>query len=109
MSYETNVYYHPEKHGLTQVAMLDFSSGHYEFDYTVAWVDENKNLYWADDSGCSCPSPFENYTSKNDLRSGSVAAFRRHLIEREKESYGDYVSLAEVTNTIQRVKEVVGK
>lgn len=67
MSYETNVYYKPEVHGLEEVAFHDFSSGCYEFDFLVLWKSEDGAFYIARDSGCSCPSPFETYTSLDDL------------------------------------------
>jgi len=60
MSFLDNPYAYPEKSGLTIVGEIDWSSGYYEFDLTVVWADANDQLYYADDSGCSCPSPFEN-------------------------------------------------
>lgn len=57
-----NIYYDPEKFGLEQVAEIDFSDGYYQFDYLVVWKDKDDRLYYAEDSGCSCPSPFETFT-----------------------------------------------
>lgn len=107
MGWDDDVYYHPEKHGLTTVGVLDFSSGSYEFDYTAVWVDEDKNLYWADDSGCSCPSPFENYDGKNDLITGSVPSLARHLRERQANQYTNYVSPAEVQDLVAAARKAV--
>ncbi len=60
-----DIYYEPGAFGLEQVAMIDFSSGSYEFNYLVAWRHtETGRIGWASDYGCSCPSPFEGY----DLR-----------------------------------------
>jgi hypothetical protein len=61
VTYENNLYYHPEVHGLEKIAEHDFSSGSYEFDYRVVWADKKGRLFTARDSGCSCPSPFEDY------------------------------------------------
>lgn len=106
---DNDVYYNPEAFGLTAVGVLDFSSGSYEFDYTAVWVDDNKVLYWADDSGCSCPSPFENYTSKDDLITGSVPSLARHLRERQAEQYTQYVSPAEVQDLVAAARKAVSE
>lgn len=62
-----DVYYQPEKFGLTPVLEHDYSNGCYQFDYRVIWRHEDGTLYTARDSGCSCPSPFEEYTSLESL------------------------------------------
>ena len=67
MSYDSNIYYHPEKHGLTVIDSLEHSSGFYEFDTHIAWVHTDGRVFLAHDSGCSCPTPFENYESLDDL------------------------------------------
>lgn len=54
-----NVYYDPEEFGLTPVADVDFGGG-YDFDLIVVWKNSNNQLFWASDSGCSCPTPFED-------------------------------------------------
>lgn len=53
--------------GLTLVAEHDFSDGCYQFDIRAVWVDDKGRLFTARDSGCSCPSPFEEYHSVKDL------------------------------------------
>lgn len=65
--YESNVYYSPEKWGLSVVAEIDYSSGSYEFDYRVVWKDDTGKLWTARDSGCSCPTPFDECHSLDDL------------------------------------------
>ena len=67
MSWETNVYYNSEKHGLTTVAEVEYSDGCYEFDTRVVWQHKDGRLFTARDSGCSCPTPFENYPSVESL------------------------------------------
>lgn len=60
-----NIYYNPESYGLEVVAEIEYSSGSYEFDTRVIWKDK-QGLYWtARDSGCSCPTPFEDYDLTN--------------------------------------------
>ena len=66
--FETNVYYNPDKHGLEVVADLELYEQDYSFDTVVAWRHvESGDVYWAHDSGCSCPSPFEDYNSIESL------------------------------------------
>lgn len=55
-----NVYYDPEKFDLEIVAEHD-CAGSYEFDMLVVWRQKGSGrLLWAQDSGCSCPTPFED-------------------------------------------------
>jgi hypothetical protein len=63
----SDVYYNPEAYGLRIVAELDEPNLSYEFCMLVVWMDEHGEAYFAQDSGCSCPSPFENYHSIEDL------------------------------------------
>lgn len=61
-----NVYYDPEAFGLRILGSVEFSSGSYEFDTYVVFVDEQSGaLFSAHDSGCSCPLPFERYDRSN--------------------------------------------
>jgi hypothetical protein len=66
MSWDNNVYYNPEAHGLTLVAEHELSEPNYSYD-TLAVFKDDEGFYLATDSGCSCPVPFENYEGKGDL------------------------------------------
>lgn len=57
-----NIYYNPEEYKLTVVAEIEYSGGNYEFDTRVVWKKETGELVTARDSGCSCPTPFEDIT-----------------------------------------------
>lgn len=57
----SNIYYSPEDHGLEVLASLDISEPDYSFDLLVVWKDADSRLYYAEDSGCSCPCPFEDF------------------------------------------------
>lgn len=61
-----NVYYNPEDHGLTVVGTAELAESNYSFDLVGIWKGE-KGYYLATDSGCSCPSPFEDYNGIDDL------------------------------------------
>lgn len=65
--WEDDVYYAPEKSGLEIVKELEDETLSYEFSKLVVWKDKEGSFYWATDSGCSCPSPFEDYVKVEDL------------------------------------------
>lgn len=68
MSYGSpDVYYQPEHFKLTQVGMISDPEADWSFDDFVVWQHEDGRLFYASDAGCSCPSPFESYTSLGDL------------------------------------------
>lgn len=65
-----NVYYDPIKFGLDIVGEIDVG-GSYEFDKFVvwsrrAWDGAGSRFVYGTDSGCSCPTPFED-VGVNDL------------------------------------------
>lgn len=62
-----DAYYQPEELGLTIVAEVEYSDMDYQFDTRVVWRHDDGRLLTARDSGCSCPSPFEDYTSVEKL------------------------------------------
>lgn len=66
--YDLNPYYNPGRCGLEILAVLDVPNMSYEFDTCVVWIDTaTSKLFAARDSGCSCPTPFEEYRSTGDL------------------------------------------
>lgn len=102
-----NVYYDPEKFGLKIVGTLDFSSGSYEFDYTVVWTD-GKNLYYHDDAGCSCPSPFDG-VGLNDLTKTNLRDLQTHLRARREAAYNDYVSNQDIVDLVNAARKAKDK
>lgn len=80
-----NPYYHPEKLGLTTVGEVEWSEPDYSFDFTVVWKDAEGRPYWGDDAGCSCPAPFEDVNSVEDLTTGTFTEFVAHLNERSND------------------------
>lgn len=67
MTWNKDVYTNPEDFGLTIVTSVDWDDEPYHFDMTVVWKDSEGYYYAASDSGCSCPSPFETYTTLASL------------------------------------------
>jgi hypothetical protein len=64
--YGYNIYYSPEKFGLRVVAEIEYSDRNYQFDTRVVWKEINgEKLFTMRDSGCSCPTPFEDYRLDN--------------------------------------------
>lgn len=62
-----DVYYNPEKSGLRIVDELNEDGLSYEYNMLVVWQHNDGRLFYASDSGCSCPSPFESYTDLASL------------------------------------------
>lgn len=84
-----SIYYNPEKFGLIPVDQIDWSSGCYEFDITAVWkrIVDGQLLY-AEDSGCSCPSPFES-VGIDDLTACTPQELQAHLEGRNAELLAD--------------------
>lgn len=76
-----DVYYNPEKFGLTIIGEANDLDASYSFDMFTVWRDEAGQLYYASDEGCSCPSPFEDYTSLDKLAKGTVPEVQAALME----------------------------
>lgn len=87
--YDNNPFYNPESLDLEEVGVIDDPAADYSFDYLVVWKHKDGDLYWASDSGCSCPSPFEDYNSLDQL---------------EHVKKGDQFS-DEVKNLVQAIRE----
>jgi hypothetical protein len=56
-----NPYYHPEKLGIKEVLIIDENDQGYEFNTLCFFVHEDGRIFSAQDSGCSCPTPFEDF------------------------------------------------
>lgn len=72
--------------GLEEVVNIDWSDACYQFDMTIAYYQPaTGKFFWADDSGCSCPSPFEDYGNLDQFESGTAWQLRNHLLDRYKD------------------------
>jgi hypothetical protein len=64
-----NPYYSPEKCGLKLVGSLEDPNADYSFSTVVLFKKNEDDSFWiVADSGCSCPSPFEDITSLSDMQ-----------------------------------------
>lgn len=62
MDYDSNPYYNPAAIGCEIVASVDIADS-WEFDIALVIRElSTGKLYFASDSGCSCPTPFEDHT-----------------------------------------------
>lgn len=69
MEWDDNIYYNPEGCGLEILAQYEFSDMDYQFDTRIVLRDvKTLRLYMARDSGCSCPTPFEDFKCLGDLQ-----------------------------------------
>lgn len=62
LTYRTNPYNYPENRGVSILVAKDVA-GDYSFAMFIVWTD-GQQLYYATDSGCSCPTPFERLQLK---------------------------------------------
>lgn len=84
MSYGTSVYYNPEKYGLEIIGEVDFSDGCWQFDSLVVWRRiEDGQLFYGEDSGCSCPSPFEDVADVHGLVTATPHEIAKRIGERQ--------------------------
>ena len=66
-SYEANVYSNPDSCGLKIVATVE-KEPDWDFDIVVLFMDKKTGSLWIRrDSGCSCPTPFEDVRSFADM------------------------------------------
>ena len=95
---ETNIYYNPEKFGLMVVDEIDLG-GSYEFDKFVVWRTADGRLVYLTDSGCSCPTPFEEF-GIDDVKEYSESAFDAWI---EENKYRDIDNI-DVLNFKQKMR-----
>lgn len=86
-----NPYYHPVDFGLEVVGAVEWRDADYEFDLGVVWKDEKGNFFYATDSGCSCPTPFDDMTME-DLAPALTFFDVVNILSEELEDRGDYVA-----------------
>jgi hypothetical protein len=100
-----NVYYNPEQYGLKVVMEFDDPDASYSFDKFVIWMRiSDGEIFYGQDSGCSCPSPFENVSGVESLsRLGDMKSFRDEFISWGK-SYFDAWTLASAVEKVEVAK-----
>lgn len=71
-------YSNPGDYGLKTIGEIEWSSGSYEFDLTVVFRRPDGTFVYGEDSGCSCPAPFENQ-GPTDLTVATVDEILAHM------------------------------
>jgi hypothetical protein len=66
-SWYSDVYSSPKKHGLEIFGEANQEDMCYAYNKFVIWKTKEGKYFYGDDSGCSCPSPFEEYRSIDNL------------------------------------------
>lgn len=79
-----NLYFDPEKFGLTVVGEIDYRDA-YEFDIVAVYRDSQGRLAYAEDSGCSCPEPFQGH-GVDDLVYCTPAELQAYLEKKAREN-----------------------
>lgn len=59
-----NPYYNPDQFDL-DLFSLDEPGLSYEYNTLCFWATKDGRVFTAQDSGCSCPTPFEDYEGEN--------------------------------------------
>ena len=101
-----NPYYNPDKCGLVPVCEVEWYEPIYSFDTTVVWKAGNGKLYTASDSGCSCPTPFDDYHKLSDLTLVDESVLG--ALEAQMRC-SDYVSPAQAQEFFYKIRDAVRK
>jgi hypothetical protein len=98
---DRNPHYNPENCGLELVADIELDNESYQFNLVVVWRDiKTGALYMGRDSGCSCPSPFEDVHGLEDLERLDFTALETDVKSylplpaeerRAREAAGEYI------------------
>lgn len=71
MSSWDNIYSLPGNYGLELITSMDLGES-YDFDIYALFRNGDGAWFLVNDSGCSCPAPFEDYTSADQIADGRV-------------------------------------
>lgn len=81
-NFNGNPYYNPAECGLEMIDSVELEPD-YDFHIIAVWRDtETNKFYYASDSGCSCPTPFEDYNelaALSPLNDQTWDEFRAHV------------------------------
>lgn len=91
MSYDApDVYYQPEAFGLRPIGMLSDPDQCYGFNDLAVWQHTDGRVFFAHDAGCSCYSPFQDFTSLDDLDEATAATWAEFQTAVDGHCYGAY-------------------
>lgn len=111
MPQRINPYDDPAHYGLEIVGDISWDSDPYQFNYTVIWRNiQTAQMFYASDSGCSCPSPFERLEVGSEgwnplILQEFIDAMAKRLSEMERDD--DYGAKEKFMRAAAAVGEVV--
>lgn len=102
---DKNVYYHPEIWGWKAFASLDLIEEDYEFHMLAVLQREDGVLVYAVSDGCSCPTPFEEFNTRESWTPlTSITAFSDAMKAHQYSAYYDYAAFqAPFTALLERL------
>lgn len=104
--YDFNPFYNPEKCGLTLVVALEEDEP-YEYDTLLVVRDnETGKLFAAHDSGCSCPTPFEDFDGLDKFVAITSEADFERLVREHGGSYRPWKP-GDVLDAARKVREAL--
>ena len=96
-------YYHPEKYGMTSIGFVDWGYGGYDFDLLQVWQKEDGTFVFGEDSGCSCPTPFQDQDVEDLTRINSLSIFKDYLSAHASKNDN---SAMEIANLLAKLHEL---
>ena len=105
MDYYDNPYYAPEVWGWRMIDSIDFGAS-YEFDIYAFFTDVSGYVRFGNDSGCSCPEPFDSYRGPDDFEVLTKERWQQVKAEMRYSIGGD-VTYDEVHRVVSKVEEAL--
>jgi hypothetical protein len=106
----SNIYYSPEDFGLVLVDSLDEPDLSYEYHTLIVLQHtESGRIFYAEDSGCSCPTPFEDFIFSSP-DNNSLLEIQLHTFssfEADVKGFSDSIPLHEREAVIDNVKKLL--
>ena len=65
--YSENPVYNPSSWGLNIIGSVELNGESYQFNKIYVWKRQDGKVFYGQDSGCSCPTPFEDFHSYSDM------------------------------------------
>lgn len=79
-----------------EIAEVQWGEADYSFDLTRVYRHtETGELFYAEDRGCSCPSPFEDTTEEDLTRIERMQDWYEHVARRTEGIYDDHAGTSD--------------
>ena len=108
----SNIYYDPEDFNTVLIGDFELSEPSYSFDTVAVWRDERGQFWVGQDSGCSCPLPFEDIRDLNSLDGPhtrtTLQAALEGIISREV-GYSTTYPLAKLKRSVREIMDATDR